>query len=272
MDDVPETSGWLSRTETARLEGLRFPKRRTELRLSRWTAKQAIARVSGLDVRHETLARIEVRPAPDGAPTPLLDGSPAPVSVSLTDRADWAVCVAGPPGLALGCDLELVEARSAAFVRDWFTPREQALVAGGYPDLLANLVWSAKESVLKILRTGLRRATRSVEVDVHTGGDGWARFTVRAVEGTVFPGWWRRYGDFVLTVAADTDQGPPVELEPPPCLAVSDSLAAATPSHRWLTERVQAREAPSGAEQFNSGTRSLAPAPRPGGAAAPQDG
>lgn len=180
MDDVPETPGWLSSAEAARLEGLRFPKRRTELRLSRWTAKQTIARVSGLDVRHETLARIEVRPAPDGAPEPLLDGRPAPVSVSMTDRADWAVCVAGPPGSTLGCDLELVEARSPAFVRDWFTPREQALVAGGDPDLLANLVWSAKESVLKVLHTGLRRATRSVEVDVHTDGDGWARFTVRA--------------------------------------------------------------------------------------------
>ena len=251
MDDVPETSGWLSGAEAARLEGLRFPKRRTELRLSRWTAKQAIARVSGLDVRYETLARIEVRPAPDGAPEPLLDGRPAPVSVSMTDRADWAVCVAGPPGSAIGCDLELVEARSPAFVRDWFTPREQALVAGGEWDLLANLVWSAKESVLKVLHTGLRRATRSVEVDVDLPGDTdeWARFTVRAVEGAVFAGWWRRYGDFVLTVAAATDTGPPVELESPP------RLAAATPSHRWLTE-----------------TRSFAPAPRPGRAAAPPDG
>lgn len=230
MDDVPEASGWLAPLESARLAGLRFPKRRTELRLSRWTAKQAIAAVSGLDARHETLARVEVRPAPDGAPTPLLDGRPASVSVSLTDRADWAVCVVGPPGLAVGCDLELVEARSAAFVHDWFTPREQALVAAGEHDLLANLVWSAKESALKVLRTGLRRATRSVEVDIDSGGEGWARFTVRAIEGPVFPGWWCRYGDFVLTVAADTDFDPPSTLDTP------SRLAAATPSHRWLTD------------------------------------
>lgn len=230
MDDVPATSDWLSPPEAARFAGLRFAKRHTELRLSRWTAKQAIARVLELDPRHETLARVEVRPAPDGAPTPLLDGKPAPVSVSLTDRADWAVCAVGPPGLPLGCDLELVEARSAVFVRDWFTPHEQALVAAGEHDLIANLVWSAKESALKVLRTGLRRATRSVEVHVETGGDGWQRLTVRSAEGGVFPGWWRRYRDFVLTVAADADLDPPADLETPP------RLADATPSHRWLTD------------------------------------
>jgi 4'-phosphopantetheinyl transferase len=227
MDDVPKGTGWLSDAEAARLAGLRFPKRRTELRLSRWTAKIAIARVVG----NRSLAGIEVRPAPDGAPTPLLDGVPAPLSISLTDRADWAVCLLGPPGLAVGCDLELVEPREAVFVLDWFTPREQALVAAGEHDLLANVIWSAKESALKVLRTGLRRATRSVEVDLDPAATGaeWTPCTVRPVEGGSFAGWWRRYGDFVLTVAADGEHGPPHELETPP------RLATARPSHRWFT-------------------------------------
>ena len=57
----------------------------------------------------------------------------APVVVSMTDRADWAVCVVAPFGLAVGCDLELVEARTDAFVRDWFTPDERDLVGGAAP-------------------------------------------------------------------------------------------------------------------------------------------
>ncbi|MFL6126415.1 4'-phosphopantetheinyl transferase family protein [Actinophytocola sp.] len=214
MADVPVTAEWLSPAETSRLGELRFPKRRTELRLSRWTAKVAIARVLGPAASEASqpntrLAGIEIRPAPDGAPTPLLDGAPAPVSVSLTDRADWAVCLVGPPGLAVGCDLELVEPREAVFVRDWFTPREQALVAAGEHDLLANLIWSAKESALKVLRTGLRRATLSVVVDLDAAATGaeWAPLTVRPVEGAVLAGWWRRYGDFVLTTAADQRGG-----------------------------------------------------------------
>jgi 4'-phosphopantetheinyl transferase len=235
MHDVPQSADWLSPAESARLATLRFPKRRTEVRLARWTAKRAIAQVLDLDDDAGTLASIEIRAAPTGAPTAFFGGEHAPVGVSMTDRADWAVCMVGPGDLAVGCDLELVEDRTDAFVRDWFTPAERDLVFGSGPGerrLLANLVWSAKESALKVLQAGLRRDTRSVEVDVveATGQERWARLVVRAEEGSAFPGWWRRYGDFVLTFAADGDSGPPVSLEEPP------RLAGATPSHSWLPD------------------------------------
>ncbi len=68
-----------------------------------------------------------------------------------------------------------------------------------------------------MLRTGLRRDTRSVEVSFPEGGavDGWAPMSVRAVEGTVFPGWWQRFGAFVLTVAATEPFAPPRPLARP---------------------------------------------------------
>ena len=68
MHDVPESADWLSPAESARLATLRFPKRRTEVRLARWTAKQAIAHVLDLDDDAGTLASIEIRAAPTGAP------------------------------------------------------------------------------------------------------------------------------------------------------------------------------------------------------------
>jgi 4'-phosphopantetheinyl transferase len=236
VHDVPESADWLSPAESARLAGLRFAKRRSEVRLARWTAKQAVVRTLGLEHDVATLARIEVRAAPSGAPKLFVGDERAPVAVSMTDRADWAVCVVAPVGLAVGCDLELVEARTDAFVRDWFTPGEQELVRGASSgderELVANLVWSAKESALKVLETGLRRDTRSVEVDLveDVGDQRWARLVVRAEEGGAFPGWWRRYGAFVLTFAADADCDPPVSIEEPP------GLAGATPSHSWLAE------------------------------------
>ncbi len=100
-------------------------------------------------------------------------------------------------------------------------------------DLVANLVWCGKESALKVLRTGLRRDTRSVEVSFPQGGavDGWAPLSIRAVEGTVFPGWWQRFGAFVLTLAATEPFAPPRPLLDPP------GLATATPAHSWLSER-----------------------------------
>ncbi len=236
MHEVPGSADWLSPTESARLATLRFTKRHGEVRLARWTAKQAIASALGLEDDAAGLARIEIRAASTGAPMVFLGDERAPVVVSMTDRADWAVCVVAPFGLAVGCDLELVEARTDAFVRDWFTPGERDLVGGATPgderQLVANLVWSAKESALKVLETGLRRDTRSVEVDLveDVGDERWARLVVRAEEGPAFPGWWRRYGAFVLTFAADADCDPPVSLEEPP------GLAGATPSHSWLTQ------------------------------------
>jgi 4'-phosphopantetheinyl transferase len=236
LHEVPESDDWLSLAESARLATLRFAKRRTEVRLARWTAKQAIARALDLDDAAGTLALIEIRAAPSGAPVPFFAEEPAPIAVSLTDRADWAVCVTAPAEPAVGCDLELVEARTDRFVREWFTPAEQDMVFGAGPgeerDLLANLLWSAKESALKVLQTGLRRPTRSVDVEVVdlVGHDRWARLVVRSEEGTVLPGWWRRYGAFVLTFAAAADRGPPIPLEEPP------HLIGATPSHSWLTD------------------------------------
>jgi 4'-phosphopantetheinyl transferase len=240
MADAPQDDDWLSPREGAWVARMRFPKRRSEFRLGRWTAKKAVALYLGREASAGALRSIEIDRAPDGAPAPLVDGRPADAYVTMTDRADQAVCLVGPSGTALGCDLELVEPRSDAFVSDFLTPSEQRLVAaaggGDAHDLLANLVWCGKESALKVLRTGLRRDTRSVEVSFPGGGavEGWAPMSVRAIEGTVFPGWWQRFGAFVLTLAATEPFPPPRPLVDPP------GLATATPAHSWLSERPSA--------------------------------
>ena len=67
----------------------------------------------------------------------------------------------------MGCDLEMIEPRSDAFVADYFTVEEQALVARASAadrSRLLALLWSAKESALKALRAGLRLDTRCVIV------------------------------------------------------------------------------------------------------------
>ena len=139
---------------------------------------------------------------------------------------------AGAGAGRIGCDLELVEARSDAFVRDYLTPSERRYVDAAADRetryLAANLIWSAKESGLKVLTTGLRRDTRSVEVAVGTGAGGWAELTVRTTEGAAFAGWWCRFGAFILTVATERELPAPASFDDPPL------LAAAEPSHTWL--------------------------------------
>jgi 4'-phosphopantetheinyl transferase len=247
VGEVPAHDRWLSPTELAYAQTLSYTKRRTEWRLARWTAKHTVATALALAVDEQRLAAIEIRPSLEpetrGAPQLYVDGQRAPAAVSLTDRADWAVCVVGGRE-HLGCDLELVEPRSDAFVRDYLTPAEQALVFGTPPgdrrDALANLVWSAKESALKVLQTGLRRDTRSVEVSFgEPGGDEpWHPLTVRAEEGATFTGWWARFGAFVLTVAADHGIPPPASQTDPP------GLATAAPGHSWLAGPKTAQPGP----------------------------
>jgi len=166
--DVPQDHDWLSANEAARLNGMRFAKRRADWRLGRWTAKRALAAYLNLPSHPQALTDIELRPASSGAPEVFFANKPAAVAVSLSHRAGSALCAVAPSGAALGCDLEIIEPRSDGFVADYFTPEEQALVAEApAPDRprLSALLWSAKESALKALRAGLRLDTRCVTVE-----------------------------------------------------------------------------------------------------------
>jgi 4'-phosphopantetheinyl transferase len=159
------------------------------------------------------------------------------LDVSLTDRAGWGVCLVGENLRRVGCDLEIVEPRSEGFVTDFLTPAEQAFVRSGHPterDCAVNLIWSAKESALKVLRTGLRRDTYSVEVvlDSLSPGPGtargWTRLEVHTAEGGNLQGWWRRDGAFLVTVASEQPLVPPVTLRG------SVDLAEVRPEHSWV--------------------------------------
>jgi 4'-phosphopantetheinyl transferase len=238
-NEIPPAHDWLTSEEAGRLAGLRFAKRRTEYLLRRWVCKHAVATAFGLPTDLLSLARIEVANRPSGAPYVEVDGLPLELEVSITDRAGWAVCLVGADLSRVGCDLEIVEPRSAAFVADFLTGNEQTYVGsrrGDDRDAAANLIWSAKESALKVLQTGLRRDTRTVEVTVEPAGTviageaeiGWHRLEVRAAEGLLLPGWWRRDGVFLVTVASEQP------LLPPRAMPGSGDLTTAQPAHSWL--------------------------------------
>ncbi|MEI2779536.1 MAG: 4'-phosphopantetheinyl transferase superfamily protein [Tetrasphaera sp.] len=240
-DAVPPGEAWLVARERERLARMRFTKRRSEYLLRRCAGKRAIAAALDLAPEAATLGRIAMLNAPGGAPYAEVDGAPAGFDVSLTDRAGQAVALLGEPGSmpsgSLGIDLEIVETRSAGFVADFLTPPEQQWVyaererAGvdGW-DAAANLIWSAKEAALKVLRVGLRADTRSVVVSVHPVDreDGWGRLAIAAAGGATFPGWWRRDGAFLLTMATR------LPVDPPGLLPGSADLAGAVPVHSWL--------------------------------------
>jgi 4'-phosphopantetheinyl transferase len=219
--DVPVGNDWLSADEALCLGGLRIAKRRTDWRLGRWTAKCALAAHLEVPATLQVFKKMDIRPAPSGAPEAFFGNRPAAVTISLSHSSGIAICVMTESGVEMGCDLETVEPRSDAFVADYFTVEEQARVArasaADRPWLLA-LLWSAKESALKALREGLRLDTRSVIVNPLAEScdiNGWSPLSVRFTEGRVFQGWWQHTGNIVRTVVADPPPGSPIPLKIP---------------------------------------------------------
>ena len=213
--DLPANLDWLSAGEAACLDALRVPKRRRDWQLGRWTAKRALSAYLSIPGNAQSLSDIEIRQAPSGVPEAFVGGQPAPLSMSLSHSNGTALCTLAPFGAALGCDLELIEARSDAFVADYFTAEEQASVTQAYGAerfRLVTLLWSAKESALKALHEGLRRDTRSVTVllesavtsiaeEASSARPMWHGLTCH-VDGVVFHGWWQQRANLLLTLVA----------------------------------------------------------------------
>ncbi len=116
------------------------------------------------------------------------------------------------------------------------TLTEQAVVAraagADEADALANLHWSAKEAALKVLQLGLRVDTHRVHVtlDAQPVWTGWNTLSVEALD-QHFPGYWRRFGQFVLTVCFAPGGRPD---SPPALLHGGADLTAAEPMHTWV--------------------------------------
>ncbi len=162
LADVPAGEAWLGISERAALARLGIEKRRLEWTLGRYTAKIAICDWLGVEP-----GRVEVLAAPGGAPVARIEGRRLDLELSISHRAGRALAVVASRARPVGCDLELIEPRSAAFVREWLSPSEQTLVNHARSDEqpgLANLFWSAKEASTKARGEGLRLDVRHARV------------------------------------------------------------------------------------------------------------
>lgn len=216
--DVPATDEWLAPAEQEKMRAFRVPKRASDWRLGRWTAKRALAHSHNLPGHPEALSAIEIVPADSGAPFAFVEGKPSSCAISISHSHGRAACATAPGNAALGCDVECIESRSDAFLSDYFTAQEQEAVAHSPVHdraLLHTLIWSAKESAMKAVREGLRLDTRSVSV-CRVGQPSpwslWAPLAVRTAEGKVLEGWWHAGHEFVRTVLSDSAMRAPSPL------------------------------------------------------------
>lgn len=234
VGDAEPLPGLLTPSERQRLGGLRFEKRRREWLAGRLCAKTLLAAELSRPDRVVHPGAVEIDTAASGAPyarlapaaPPLGDLAPgarlrACVSISHCGATALAATLLADParGWRLGCDVEAVEPRSAAFVSDYLTAEERVAVPPGDPTLHVNAVWSAKESVLKALGVGLRADTRRLSCHLAPRSEGsWSGFRVSAPDllepGRGVAGWWRVHRERVITLAVLPAPGA-VAPEPP---------------------------------------------------------
>lgn len=211
---MPPTLSWLSDSEMAILRSYQRPKRRRDWLLGRWTAKQLVARHFAPGDMH-LLSGFSILPDQAGIPVVFKGTRRVDLSLSLSHRDGRALSVIASDHIQIGCDLEKNESRSRAFVETFFTDSEIAQIdhfeKNRWP-AAATLIWSAKESVLKLLGVGLRVDTRCVSVSIDQAGAttlDWHPFSASLVDGTSFTGWWKVDPFLIRTVAVNVVSSPP---------------------------------------------------------------
>lgn len=210
LGDLPGDLDWLHPGELAFLETLRFENRRNDWLLGRWTAKRALLSFLEKEGLALEMKDIFIRKAASGAPVAEF-GIPTPAcSLSISHRAGYAIAVTAPGDVEIGCDLELIEPRSEAFIADYFSDRERELIHKD-PPLFSNLLWCVKESVMKATGEGMRihPGRIGVEVEGEENEEGWQKALARLNPGgKVYQGCWRRNKDFAWVVVCVKNSKP----------------------------------------------------------------
>ena len=205
----------LSPREEKILAGLGHVPRRRKWLMGRAAAKRLVRDMLGDGQVPEK--KISVLNQPSGEPFVLIEGKGGwdyPISISHRSEVGMAA-VPVARAVRIGADLETIEPRDPALVRQFYTEDEARRVETAIHDRdeVVSRIWSAKEAVLKLLGLGLRIDTRGVVVNLEGEGfsecpEGWSPVDVNVIAELPRQHMldnlrvvWRREAGFVLTVA-----------------------------------------------------------------------
>ncbi len=178
----------LSPREEKMLTGLGHVPRRRKWLMGRAAAKRLVRDMLGEGQVPEK--EISVLNQPSGEPFVLLEGKGGwEYPISISHRSEIGMAAAPLERSArIGADVETIEPRDPALVRQFYTDAEAATVeaAGKDRDDIVARIWSVKEAVLKLLGLGLRIDTRGVLVNLAGEAfvgcpEGWQPVGVRVV-------------------------------------------------------------------------------------------
>jgi phosphopantetheinyl transferase len=205
----------LSPREERLLAGLGFVPRRRKWLMGRAAAKRLVRDMLAGEAMPDR--QISVLNQPSGEPFVLIEGTGGwGRAISISHRSEIGMAAAPlDESERIGADLETIEPRDPALVRQFYTDGEAQIVeaAGSDRDEIVSRIWSAKEAVLKLLGLGLRIDTRGVLVNLVGEAfagcpEDWQPVSVQVI--VELPRqhmldnlrvMWRREAGYVLTVA-----------------------------------------------------------------------
>jgi phosphopantetheinyl transferase len=148
----PEVANFLSEPECSYWAGLEHLRRQQSYLLGRLAAKLAIAEYLG----EPCLKKIEIYPGVFGQPLVKYFSHDAP-GVSISHCEGLASALAFPAGHPMAIDVEETDPVRVSTMKSQMTERELlwAQSGGAMENALCAVVWTAKESLSKVLRCGL---------------------------------------------------------------------------------------------------------------------
>ena len=134
-------------------------KRKNDFIIGRYTAKQALNAI-----HRSSLSQINIMPGSFGQP--ILKYPEIPFEISISHKANYAVALLFPKEQPMGVDIEIILDTNRKFLLDQFTAYERLAFCNHKQSAKAiAMLWSAKESLSKALKTGLTLNLDIMEID-----------------------------------------------------------------------------------------------------------
>lgn len=158
LDKVPAPEEFLNKRELETYKAFKIDKRKREWLGGRYALKKLACDFFNFDIKY-----MEVKNLPSGQPVLLVPGG-TKLPVSITHSGTYAAAAIALTGQAIGLDIEIIEQRSPAWIKQCFDKRE---ISSKSAPFLTEL-WAKKESILKLLQIGLVVPAKDIEI---TGGE-----------------------------------------------------------------------------------------------------